>query len=371
MRRNRVRFGVAPIFAAFAILSLAGCGEEQEKEADIVRPVLAVKVGDSAQFRRREFSGRAKGTREVGLSFRVPGQLLDFQINVGDEVTAGSVIGRLDPAPYQAEVNTIKANLQSAKATLTNAQQQYDRDEQLFKKGFVAQARLDQRTAKVREAQAQVASIDAQLERAELNLDYTTITAPFDGVVVATFAEQFEDIRAQMPIARVVDNSRIEMVVDIPENLISLVPQVKGATVVFDAFPDTKLLATVKEIGTEASETTRTYPVTLIMDQPPDIKILPGMAGKASASEDQVAQDVVEKTTEVPVSATFTDTGGAKTFVWVVNEGSGAVSKREIETGPLTNIGIEVRSGLKTGEWVVTAGVHSLKDGQVVRLLKQ
>ena len=297
--------------------------------------------------------------------------MIDFQINVGDDVSAGSVIGRLDPAPYQAEVNTIKANLQSAKATLTNAQQQFDRDEQLFKKGFVAQARLDQRTAKVREAQAQVASTEAQLERAELNLDYTTITAPFDGVVVATFAEQFEDIRAQMPIARVVDNSRIEMVVDIPENLISLVPQVKAATVVFDAFPETKLVATVKEIGTEASETTRTYPVTLIMDQPADIKILPGMAGKASASEDQVAPDAIEKTTEVPVSSTFTDTAGAKTFVWVVDEGSGEVAKREIETGPLTNLGIEVRSGLNTGEWVVTAGVHSLKDGQVVRLLKQ
>ena len=354
-----------------AALLLAACGEEEQDTREIVRPVIAAKVGDAAQFRKREFSGRAKGTREVGLSFRVPGQLTDFEVNIGDEFNADAVIARLDPAPYQAEVNTIKANLQSAEATLTNAQQQYDRDKQLFDKGFVAQARLDTRTAKVREAAAQVASVKAQLERAELNLAYTTITAPFDGVVVATYAEQFEDIRAQVPIARLVDSSRIEMVVDVPENLISFAPQVESVNVVFDAFPDKPLIATIKEIGTEASDTTRTYPVTLIMDQPDGVQILPGMAGKASAAEGQEPPDGTAGATEVPVSATFTDTDGKASFVWVVDEGTGKVARREVKTGPLTNVGVEILSGLKPGEWVVTAGVNSLKEGQTVRLMRR
>jgi RND family efflux transporter MFP subunit len=360
----------APLAASFLLLT--GCGEEELPTADPVRPVVAVKVGDAGQLRRREFPGRAKGTREVGLSFRVSGQMIELNVGVGDEVKAGAVIARLDPAPYQAEVNTIKANLQSANATLTNVRQQYDRDKQLFDRGHVAKARLDQRIARVGEAEAQVSAAKAQLERAQLNVDYTTVTAPFDGIVVATYAKQYEDIRAQDPIARLVDNSRIEMVVDVPENLISLVPQVQSANVVFDAFPDRTLTATIKEIGTEASETTRTYPVTLIMAQPEGIRILPGMAGKASGASGKPGSDAVAaRSLSIPLSATFTDTGGDKTFVWVVDEASGKVGQRPIETGALLDAAIQVRSGVKPGEWVVVAGVHSLKDGQTVRLIER
>jgi RND family efflux transporter MFP subunit len=360
-----------PLSVTLAVgLLLAGCGEQEAPVADPVRPVIAVKVGDTGQLRRREFPGRARGTREVGLSFRVPGQLVAFDVNVGDEFTAGDIVARLDAAPYQAELNTIKANLKSAEATLTNARQQYDRDRQLFDKGYVAEARLDQRKAAVGEAEAQVAAKEAQLERAELNVAYTAIESPFDGVIAATYVEQFEDVRAQQAIARLVDGSRIEMVVDVPESLISLVPQVTRANVVFDAFPDTVLPATIKEVGTEASQTTRTYPVTLIMEQPEGVRILPGMAGKASAAPVEGSTGTVAARLEVPLSATFTDTGGARTFVWVVDEGTGKVAQRPVETGPLTNQGIEIAAGLQAGEWVVTAGVHSLKEGQTVRLLE-
>lgn len=364
-----VRFAAS--FGAISLaLLLAGCGEEETASAPVVRPVVAVKVGDAELIRRREFPGRAKGTREVGLSFRVPGQLLEFDVNVGDAFVAGDVIAQLDPAPYLAELNTIKAELQRAQAELTQAQQAFERDEQLFKNGFVAQARMDIRTAELHSAEAQVSSVKAKIERIELNVTYTTINAPFDGVVVATYAEQFEDIRAQQAVARLVDSSRIEMVVDIPENLISLVPQVTRVDVVFDAFPDTILAATVKEIGTEASQTTRTYPVTLEMDQREGVEILPGMAGKARAAPAEVATGGAGATSiSVPLSATFTDADGAQTFVWVFDEGSGQVTQRPVETAALTNTGIEVASGLDAGEWVVTAGVRSLKEGQTVRLL--
>ena len=88
----------------------------------------------------------------------------------------------------------------------------------------------------------------------------------------------------KQPVVRIVDASQIELIVDIPEHLISLAPLLDTAEVRFDAFPDAELVATVKEIGAEASQTTRTYPVTLVMDQPEDLRILPGMAGRARAA---------------------------------------------------------------------------------------
>ena len=91
--------------------------------------------------------------------------------------------------------------------------------------------------------------------------------------------ENFEDVQNKQAILRLLDDSKIEMIIDIPEHLIINAAYVKDAFVVFDAFPGREIAATIKEIGTEASSTTRTYPVTLIMDQPEDIRILPGMTG--------------------------------------------------------------------------------------------
>jgi len=180
------------------------------------------------------------------------------------------------------------------------------------------------------------------LAAASDQLSYTKLKAPFSGTVVATYVENFEDVRAKQAIARLIDDSRIEMVVNIPENLISMVPDVRNIRVTFDAFLDLEIAAEIKAIGTEASDITRTYPVTLIMDQPVDVKILPGMSGSASGDppEQMLAQ---QGAMTVPVSATFAL--GNDTFVWVIDPKTNSVAKRKINMGMLTNTGIGVVDG--------------------------
>ena len=136
----------------------------------------------------------------------------------------------------------------------------------------------------------------------------------------------------------------------------------------FLCFPDIEIPAEIKEIGTEASATTRTYPVTLIMDQPDGATILPGMAGKASGDGSAGDQGA---SLSVPVAATFTPDDGAGTFVWVVDPSTKQVTRRPVTTGEVTEFGITVSDGLEDGEWVVTAGVSYLKDDQEVRLLEE
>lgn len=348
---------------------LSGCDEADVEQAEVLRPVKAIQVTDAASFQQRWFSGRAKGTQEIDLSFRVAGTLIARPVDVGTEVSKGDIVAQVDPDTFRADVERAKADLVRAEATLTNAEEQLRRTQILVQRGHVSEAALDRHLAAEREAKADVAARQATLRRRQLDLGYATLEAPFSGVVVRTFVENFQDIQAQQPIIRLVDDSRIEMVVDVPEGLISQAHAVREILVRFDALPGVDVAATIKEIGTEASQATRTYPVTLIMDQPADSRILPGMAGKAAAKT-MDSEAVPNSRIIVPETSVYTKADVSKTYVWVVDSDSGTVSAREVETAAVADEGLEVISGLKPGEYIVTAGVNYLKEGQKVRLQK-
>ncbi len=360
----------ASLISLLMVAALAGCDEEPVPEKTVVRQVRAMKVSDSAAFQRRTFSGRAKATKELDLAFNVAGPLAEYPANVGDEVKKGDLLARIDPAPFKAEVMRSQAALDRAAATRKNAKLARDRDKTLFDQGHVAKARLDQTEASLSETIADVGAADAVLVRARLDLQYTNLRAPFAGIVVQTYVDNFENVQIKQPVIRLVDASRIEMIISIPENLISMVPRVKDVVVTFDAFPDLEVSARIKEIGTEASQTTRTYPVTLIMEQPSEARILPGMAGKAYSNSPAVAVESGAGL-EIPVSAVLTDAEDEKTYVWVIDESTLTVQKRAVTPGPFTDHGIKITAGLQPGVWIATAGVHYLKDGQKVRILEQ
>ncbi len=412
---------IALVLLPVVLLSACDSQPESVEKPEVIRPVKAMKVTDVTQMRLRWFPGRAKATREVDLAFRVAGPLITRPANVGDVVKAGDVAAQIDPRDFEVALRNVEGLLEAARAELAAMRQARPEDirrlkaavekaqaanrlgEQEYKRitgirdedpGAVSQDMIDRVTeqrdraaAELRRARedlkigergaraediaakdAEIRSLEASVESASDQLGYTHLRAPFDGTIVATYVENFEDVRAKQPIVRLLDTSRIEMTIDISESLISLAPQVKDVTVVFDPFPDREIVAVIKEIGTEASETTRTYPVTLIMDQPEDITILPGMAGKATGrTVEEMAPD--QTSVDIPVSATFTAGSSGQSFVWVIDEQSKTVSRREVKVGQFTDTGVRILEGLELGEWIAIAGVHYLREGQQVRLL--
>jgi RND family efflux transporter MFP subunit len=353
---------------------LAACGGEPP-EQEVIRPVLAVKVGDVAQLRARWFPGRAKAHNELDLSFRVEGPLIVLPNDVvGRDYKEDQVIARIDPRDYEVKERDVAAQLERARASYRRAKSDYERELRIFKKdpGATSQASVDRKLAQRDQALAQVNSLEASLEAAQDNLSYTYLKAPFDGKVVAKYVDNFQDVRPKQPVARLLDASRIEMVVGIPETLIVNLPYVEQVEVVFDAFPDRPIPAEIFEVGTEASATTRTYPITLIMDQPEDIEILAGMAGKARAVA-KSPQAAASKGLEVPVGAVFTPDTERRDHVWVVKTDDGRMGTlelRPVATGKLTSRGVVIREGLEPDEWVLIAGVHSVRGGQKVRILE-
>lgn len=299
--------------------------------------------------------------------------MIERPINVGDEVPKGQELARIDPRDFEVVLHNAQGQLEQEQAVLMRAEADYERIVQIEKQdpGAVAQISVDRARQLVGSSQARIRSLQATVADAQNFLSYTYLEAPFDGIITATYVDNHQYVRMRQPVARLIDHSQIEMIVNIPENLIHHADYLKAAGKVFivrfDPFPDRKFEAEIKEIGKEPSRTTRTYPVTLIMDQPEDIKILPGMAGKATrvvAVPDMKDQSGIV----IPETAVFSPENSDTTYVWVIDDQAKTVNKRQVKVGELLDTGIAITDGLTPGEWIATAGVHYLQEGQQVRI---
>ena len=334
---------------------LTGCDKPADIAEEIIRPARVIRIVTAGEALGRVLPGRAQAVEEANLSFDVPGTVLKRPVDVGDEIKKGQLLAQLDARDYKNQLDAAKAARDRAKAN-------FERIEIAATSGAVSKQDLD-------DARAQLEVRQAEVNIKQKAVEDTTITAPRAGTISATYAEVFTAVRAKEPVLRLLDTSSIEMIVQVPENLIAKVPDIAEVMVEYDAFPGQTVSAKVKEIGNEASLTTRTYPVKLSMDQPADFKIMPGMAGKARA----VLQENGDKKTsslQVPVTAIFTSDEASfagKSYVWVVDETDNTVQRREVSTGALTQFGITIQSGVSVGELLVSIGVHSLRDGQVIR----
>jgi len=401
-------------------LTLAGCGQPAPAP-EPVRPVRAIKVGDLKAIGGREFPGRAKAKDEVELSFQVSGPLVALPVDVGTQLKKGDLIASIDPRDFQAALDTAQGNLQRARANLlamergareeevaqlkaalaqaeasfAQADAEHQRNVKLIERGAVSRSEFDislarqQRTAaEVKKAQedlniglqgareedleakrSEIRALEATVASARNQLEYAVLTAPFDGEVAARYVSNFQTVQAKQPIVRLLDVSQIEITVQIPESLIGLVPQVQKVACRFDAIADREFDGTITKIGREASQTTRTYPVTVQVQPPEDVRILPGMAATIrrhpSETDSAPPRELV-----VPPAALFTDDTRQNSYVWVVDEGTQRVARRAVTTGPLTPVGITIAEGLQPGEWVVAVGVNSLRENQEVRILQ-
>jgi len=342
------------LFFGLAAGGLSGCGDKAQPQGEVVRPVKAIVVADAEPFARRTFPGRATATQEVNLSFDVSGTLVKRPVNVGDKVKKGQLIAQLDQRDFRSKVK-------AGRAAVKRDRKNFQRAEELVEKGHISQTDYDRLEAKLDVA-------EAELSVAQKALADSVMEAPFDGHISNLFVENHQAVRAKQEIARLLDSSSVEFTIQLPEQLISLVSYVRDLSVEFDSFKGRPVPAEIKEIGTEASATTRTYPVKLIMEQPEGFEILPGMAGIVSGRP-ELPEHLKMTGILLPVSAVFTAADLSGNFVWVVEKETSSVKRRTVEVGELGDTGIPVTGGLEAGERVVTAGVSYLREGQKVKLL--
>ncbi len=182
---NRKGIFLAASFLAAAVISLAACKKENNYS-----PPPPAEVGAATPLKQKvtpylELTGNTVAFNSVDLQARVEGFLQEIDYKDGAQVKKGDVLFVIEPAPYQAKLKQAQAQAQSTQANLTQAQNEFLRQQNLSTKGYATASTLDQQRASRDSFQANLLNDQAGVSIAAINLGYTSISAPFDGIVTA------------------------------------------------------------------------------------------------------------------------------------------------------------------------------------------
>ena len=229
-----------------------------------------------------------------------------------------------------------------------------------MKEGWTTRANFDEAQQKLLTAQAQVDFAEAQVRTAREQQNYTVLLADAPGAVTSVGAEPGEVVRAGQTIVQVARDGGRDAVFDVPEQLIRTGPRDPTVEIALSDDATVKAIGRVREVSPQADSATRTFQVKVAIADPPDgMRLGSTVIGRIKLS--------APPGVEVPESA-LTETDG-RPAVWIVDPQSRTVSLRSVEVARYDQAAVVISKGLETGEFVVTAGVQTLRPGQKVRIL--
>ena len=286
------------------------------------------------------------------------GRLIARPVNVGDLVAEGQTVAAIDSLALELAVRSARAELSKAEAQLANASATEQRKRTLVVKDATTKQTVDDAEQVRAGAEASVARAQANVTKALEQLGYAQLKADFAGVVTAVSADVGQVVSPGQSVVTVARPDIREAVVDIGADF--PVPLKIGLpfTVSLQLLPAVQVEGQIREIAPQADPVTRTQRVRITLNDPPPIFRL-GATVTARLSNHQ------NSSLRVPPSAVLTKDG--ESFVWVVDLPASTVSLHKVDLSPDEG-GIRVTRGLTAGARIVTAGIHSLKQGQQVRI---
>jgi multidrug efflux system membrane fusion protein len=348
-----------PLSAFLLVLSACGRDAPSAPPADI-RPVRAEQVGMNTAPSGTRYAGEVRARHETDLAFRVAGRVQTRMIEAGSQVRAGQVLAVLDPSDYALAANATRAQLAAADAEAKLAQQDLQRFTALQAQNFISRAELDRRRTVADAAAAQVRQLSAEVARQANQQAYTRLTAPHAGVVTAIAFEAGQVVAAGQTVAQLAKRGEREVRIDVPENALDALRAAPALTVRLWSAPGVAYAGRLRELSPLADAATRTYSARVSLLQP-DAAVKLGMTATVEVGGESAPRLSVAQT------ALFRVNGRPQ--VWVVDRQTRKVAARSVQVGELNGDRAAIVSGLAAGEWVVTAGVHKIAPGQVVRLV--
>ncbi|RWB59873.1 efflux RND transporter periplasmic adaptor subunit [Mesorhizobium sp.] len=344
--------------ALILVASLAGCSRSEDKPPEIVRPVLSVVV-EPKSVETFGFAGTVEPQYSADLSFRLLGRVVSRDVKVGDVVSKGTTIAALDPTALELALQASKADLSNAQAQFANASASEERQRALLASANTSQAVYDAAQQARQAAAAGVERANAALAKSREQLGYARLFSDFDGVVTAVGAEVGQTVSPGQTVVTVARTDPREAVVDIPDQLTGDLTVGTPFQIILQSLPSITTEAKLREIAPQAEGSTRTRRVRLTLTDPPT-------AFRLGSTITATRMTKVAPTIELPMSALLEKDGAEK--VWIVDPQTSSVSAREIKIASKSSGTFTVASGLEASMRVVTAGVHSLAEGQKVKV---
>ncbi|UTW03725.1 efflux RND transporter periplasmic adaptor subunit [Amphritea atlantica] len=343
------------------IFFLAACDSSRESAATVppLRLVKVLEISEPVQYQYKEFPGVVDAVQKADLAFRVSGKLDTLRVKEGDIVAKDQLLAQLDDRDYRIQLNSREAEYKQVHADYLRARKLVDR-------GAISRSDFNK-------LQAQNSTAQANLATAKQTLGYTSLTAPFSGRIAKRYVENFEEISAMQPILLLQDTSSLTIKVNLPSSLMIKLHQDAQPEInaFFDTIPGQKFPLKPLEISTQADEATNTYQVTLSMEAVEGYNILPGMSVTVRGRRD-IDKEREQGSFYLPAQAVLGDEQGRYVYLAIpAGEGLATVERRNVETGRLSQRGVQILSGVNAGEALIVAGMSKMYPGLEVRLSKE
>jgi HlyD family secretion protein len=313
------------------------------------------------------------GDRYISIGVRVAGRIDHYFVEEGQNVHKDDPLVQLDDRDYRALVSRTQAGLVVARANLELAESELKRGEALRRQGVVSQQELDTLRNKAAVTRATVGQLEADLAQAGVNLEYTLLRAPTDGVVLAKLKEVGEiavpgGFSGSGDLVRLANLADIRAEVDVNEADLSRVHMGQPALVTPDAYPDARYDAEVVKMYPQVDRQKGTLKIEVHVLKP-EARLLPDMSARITFLAEPRTDGQAEKPAVlVPAAAVQRDARGDN-VVWVVTEGR--AQQMRVETAGEVSGQVRIANGLKGGEAVVVGTALPTRDGQKVTVATQ
>lgn len=340
-----------PIFALTAVLMSAcqpGTGDADETADEDDTPAIPVETatptrGDIVAV----YSGTApiEAFADATVIAKVSGEVREILVEEGDDVATGDVLARLDGDRLRLEAEQAEANLRKL-------QRDYQRNVDLNERGLISVGDFEK-------IQYEMEALKATFDLARLELGYTEIRAPIDGVISERFIKIGNTIGVNAPTFQVTSLEPLVSYLHVPEREYRRIDQGQSATIHIDALAGSRFDAVVSRISPVVDPAAGTFKITIEVSNP-SRRLKPGMFGRISIVYDRHADAM-----QIPRSAIVEEAG--ESAVYVVEDD--VVERRIIRTGYAEGGQIEVLEGLADAEEFVVVGQRSLRSGSKVSII--
>lgn len=357
-KKTLVIVAVAAI-ATLAVWLLSG-GKKEEKITFDTAAVAPANIMNSITA-----TGTIEPVTSVTVGTQVSGIVSKLFVDYNSVVKKGQVIAELDKTNLMSQLNTAKTQLATAQSQLNYQTANYKRYKTLFEKGLVAADDFDNAKLSYTQAKEQVVSAKEEVQRAQTNLGYATITSPIDGVVLSKSVEEGQTVAASFSTPELFtiaqDLTNMQVVADVDEADIGDVKEGERVTFTVDAYPDDTFEGEVKQVRQEATTTNNVVTYEVVISAPnADLKLKPGLTANVTiyTAERKGVLSVPSKALRfTPQKETvgkmkIVDAANAKNKVWTI-EGNSIVAHK-VNIGMTDGTNTQIVGGIAEGTKVIT-----------------